>query len=611
VSGRIPGVSRSSLWAAWKDARSQLKNSRLRDVIDYLDYDIDPEVWFNRVLRQVSAGTYEPFVPTRFCLAKSGGFKRTLTIPHIPDLVLFGAIANFVHRKASRHQQPHVYYRRADLQGAMESAAAAARPDWATLAGEYRFNSSRSFANWMEYQQYRKHLILDKAYRHIVITDVTNFFDSVLHSEVSNAFRNYPIPSRLIGLLFYLLERLAIRADFSDSPRIGLPVDESECSRTIANLLLFPHDRRIVDLVGKSAYVRWMDDQVIGVNSRAEGLKIVSAVGASLSKLYLTANSKKTRILSLADAKIHFHLKTNGELDELQSQVDHKTKSRRALARKLKGIWRTASKHRDKGEWEKIQKRVYRIAGLTKAKFLRKQALRDVLNAPTLADRIADYMRCSGPATDYFKFAEKIFKHREQIYEDVKLTLFESLLRVETKAYWVKRVVRLAFGTITAITEANENQAFAAPACLLILRFGGKSDHRKLRRYFAEEKPNMHSGLVRSSAITYSTLGATAFALVRKSASSLLNNPLALMVRMVRRLQRFDQVPDRFKARMQLRRDSVGGRQYLDMRTYVIGRLLHLNRRKAVREWLQQWVKSNYKRQISAFDRRLLQSLAA
>lgn len=204
MSGRIPGISRSSLWASWKDVRSQLKHSRLRDVIDYLDYDIDPEVWFKRILRQVANGTYEPSVPRRFCLAKSSGFKRTLTLPHIPDLALFGAIASFVHRKAKRHQQPHVYYRRADLQGAMNPAANAALPDGAIFSAEYRFNSSRSFANWKEYQQYRKHLILEKTYKYIVITDVTNFFDSVLHSEVSNAFRNYPIPSRLIGLLFYL-----------------------------------------------------------------------------------------------------------------------------------------------------------------------------------------------------------------------------------------------------------------------------------------------------------------------------------------------------------------------------------------------------------------------
>jgi hypothetical protein len=76
-----------------------------------------------------------------------------------------------------------------------------------------------------------------------------------------------------------LLERLAIRADYSDSPGIGLPVDEFECSRTIANLVLFSHDRRIVGILGKDAYVRWMDDQLIGVKSRADGLRLECVFG--------------------------------------------------------------------------------------------------------------------------------------------------------------------------------------------------------------------------------------------------------------------------------------------------------------------------------------------
>jgi hypothetical protein len=102
-----------------------------------------------------------------------------------------------------------------------------------------------SFLNWLNYAQYRKYLILHKTYPLIVVSDITNFFNSVLHSEVSRAFRNLSVPGEMVGLLFFLLERLSIRATYCDSPGIGLPIDEFECSRTIANLILFPHDRRI------------------------------------------------------------------------------------------------------------------------------------------------------------------------------------------------------------------------------------------------------------------------------------------------------------------------------------------------------------------------------
>jgi hypothetical protein len=52
---------------------------------------------------------------------------------------------------------------------------------------------------------------------------------------------------------------------------------------------------RMVQLVGESAYVRWMDDQCMGVRSRAEGLRVLAEVGISLSTLLLTPNAKKSK----------------------------------------------------------------------------------------------------------------------------------------------------------------------------------------------------------------------------------------------------------------------------------------------------------------------------
>ncbi len=606
----ISGVNRSSLWQAWKEIRSGLRHATVRDVIDFLDYDIEPDIWIRRLLRQVEAGTYEPHLPIRFSLAKSGGFKRRLTVPEIPDVTLLRAIADFIHRKAQKKQEPHVYYRRVDLERARDAAAQAARQDYfQTISGIYRFTSTTSFRNWLDYEQYRKHLILKKIYPFIVITDITNFFDSVLHSEVSNAFRSFPIPARLIGILFFLMERLAIRADYSDSPRIGLPVDEFECSRTIANLLLFAHDHRMAEFVGKDAYVRWMDDQVIGVNSRAEGLRAVAEVSSSLANLYLTANAKKTRVLALREAKVHFHLNTNANLDFLEPQITSRAKPRRALVRELASVWRTALNHENQGEWEKIQKRVYRLAGLTKARFLRRKAVRDIIRCPTLTERIADYMRCSGSAADYLRFVKSILRHKEQIHEDVELILVEGLLRLEVSGASADSILDLAIAMTKEIDAGKRNFPFATPACLLIVRFGKPQRKVHLRRCFKERTSPNPPQLTRASAIAYATYGRKEFSEVKKAASMLLSNPLALMVRMVRRLQKIKQVPDRFKSRLSLRRDSVRGRYYVDMRTFVAARLLSLNKRKAVRIWVKNWVAHAKTQKISSFDKKLVDKL--
>jgi hypothetical protein len=70
---RIPGITRSALWNAWKAVRSQLKKAPRRDVLDYLEYDIDPDVWINRLLNRLKIGEYTPEKPIRYSLAKSKG----------------------------------------------------------------------------------------------------------------------------------------------------------------------------------------------------------------------------------------------------------------------------------------------------------------------------------------------------------------------------------------------------------------------------------------------------------------------------------------------------------------------------------------------------------
>jgi len=96
---------------------------------------------------------------------------------------------------------------------------------------------------------------------------------------------------------------------------------------------------------------------------------------------------------------------------------------------------------------------------------------------------------------------------------------------------------------------------------------------------------------------------------VRRSAASLLLNPLGLMVRLVLKIMRFTEVPDRYKVRLNARWDPVSNKYYLDMRMLLAARLLALNRKKAVKLWLKSWALKLRKEKMSAFDRRLLARL--
>jgi hypothetical protein len=364
--GPIPYISRTSLWNAWKGIRQELRKASIRDIVDYLEYDINPEKWINRLWSQIAKGNYEPAKPTRFSLGKSNGFVRTMTLPSIPDLTLYRAVAEFIYSKAKRREAKHVYFSRSQASKASQAAAAEAEDELNRVSADYRFRSRRSFLNWLKFDQYRKYLILRKVHPFLVVTDITNFFDSVLHSHVEEALRGLAIPPRMTGLLFFLLERLSIQQDYAASPGMSLPVDEFDCSRILAHLVLLNHDRAMIRIVGEDNYVRWMDDQNMGVDSKAQGLELLGHVGKSLGRLHLTPHPKKSQVLSLSQARRHFHLDINRMLDAIEPPPKTKVK-RTKLARDLWKIWQKARTHEGVGEFGKVLKRFYRLAGLAKS----------------------------------------------------------------------------------------------------------------------------------------------------------------------------------------------------------------------------------------------------
>lgn len=67
---KIQGITKHSLWVAWKNIRKQLGRASLRDVTDFFEYDIDPDWWIKQLLADVECGRYEPTTAHRFPVAK-------------------------------------------------------------------------------------------------------------------------------------------------------------------------------------------------------------------------------------------------------------------------------------------------------------------------------------------------------------------------------------------------------------------------------------------------------------------------------------------------------------------------------------------------------------
>ncbi|HVA79504.1 MAG TPA: hypothetical protein VNF29_01110 [Candidatus Binataceae bacterium] len=115
-----------------------------RDVVDFLEFDLEPDVWINRLLAELANGTYEPVPPQRYWIAKGNGFSRQMTLPGIPDLVLYRAIVDYLYRKARYREHKHVYFDRRILHAAQAQAATEAQADITNMEPQVA-DSSRGF----------------------------------------------------------------------------------------------------------------------------------------------------------------------------------------------------------------------------------------------------------------------------------------------------------------------------------------------------------------------------------------------------------------------------------------------------------------------------------
>lgn len=604
---KILGITRSTLWNAWKNVRKQLSRSSLRDVSDFAEYDIDPDWWIGRLLKDLESGRYEPLSPHRYRMAKKMGFSRQMTLPNVPDIVLYRAIVDYLYKKAKKFEHEHVYFAQNTLSKKIreiESEGSFER------GSDYSFTSGSAFAEWLKYDQYRKHLLLDKVYPFIVTTDITNFFDTVLYDRVLDAIQGISVDRGLVGLLLFILERLSIRDAFNESPRIGLPVEEFDCSRTLAHMVLFPHDKRMVQQVGEERYIRWMDDQNFGATSYSEGLNILKQCGESLARLHLTPNAAKSRILSLEEASRHFHFDINAELDTLEKAALSTPSERKHYRVALSRIWIESQRYEGVGEWGKILKRFYRLAGRGRLRLLRRRALDDIRSDPTLAGRVADYMRVVCSAKDYVDLVENVWNLPEQVYADVNQVFAEGLLKLKpTTVQDVRRIRQIAADLLSWKCDFPGWKRCATVAPLLILRYGDRRSLRLLRRVMVKLDNVPHPAIGKAVVAVYVSYGRAQFAEAVDAAAQLRQNYLAQFLRMIKESMNYSVVPARFKIRCEPVTDSVAGAKLIDMRKLITLRFLTLNNNRNVKAWVDNARRSMCAQDLSDFDKRLVNSL--
>lgn len=445
--------------------RKEIRLIRARDAVDWVDWFVSLEESLSVLSSDVLSGSYAPSTPTRYELAKSHGAFRVITSFNIRDAIVYRHICDEALERAMPQKVP----------GAFFSRRHAATPIGNTLtleADEYQ----SFFEVWFQFNQYRARTLLNDVHQVLVVTDITNYFDSIQHDLLIEYLSPLELPRKAMGLLGRLLESFKPCAGHSPNPRVGLPVDELDCSRELAHLFLFEHDSRMVQDFGETNFVRWLDDQNIGVASLTEARRVVNTLTRSLSSQRLTVNSGKTKFLTPQEVAVHFQLDSNTEIDTWEQSFKKVTEGNLVDARQaLHEVWGRISTgdHVGVGNWGKILKRMY--AGLTKvdSDLFEGRALGDLVDYPDLDERIFQYLGKRNRAQQLLTVFSDYCSQGENLFEGTESVFFESLLLLDPDPPLALRIRQLAsqFASGTAVGQSGKPLGRAS-ALLVLYWFG-------------------------------------------------------------------------------------------------------------------------------------------
>lgn len=412
----------SRMRRTWKQLRKELTRSLLRDCIDFAEFDLFTSDWIKSLSSEVVSGAYQPMPPTRREESKSAGAFRVITAPSLKDGLVYRHICDYAYELARPTEWMGAFFsRRFRMEIVGRKVDSIDDHDYLEF-----------FEIWRRYAAYRKHIGLSGLYRVLVVTDLSNYFESIQHELLYEHLGSLGIPRKALGVLGKLLDVLRPDSGHSASPAVGLPTDEIDCSRTLAHIFLFEHDREIANFAGNESYVRWMDDQNVGVSSELHARMVVRQMVLSLSRQRLTLNAGKTKFLSPPLVSTEFWLDLNVEIDQLEMLLKLTNAPAEAdspFASRVFSAWSNLFDGIPRGHWDKVAKRLLLLAAKAGLDIATNEQCRDLLvRCPQLAARIFDYLVARGRFVDHLQLFKGLLRDKESLYEDVEIRWFESLL---------------------------------------------------------------------------------------------------------------------------------------------------------------------------------------
>jgi hypothetical protein len=290
----------SDVWR--KIVRDQLRRVDILDTFDYYDfnYNIDERALLLRTV--LLNGNYQPSQPLIYRIEKKFGICRHLVIPHPLDALVLQVITENISQQILNNQPSKNSYYSRDKHNLRKPHE----------IDEYGYHWRRL---WKKMQKQIYQFKEEKEL--IIVTDLSNYYDSIYIPELRKVISGFiDKKESVLDILFKIIERISWLPDYLPYTGRGLPTTNLEGVRLLAHSFVFEIDE-VLKSKSNESFTRWMDDIIIGVNSRTEAVNVLSSTSDILKSRGLALNLKKTNIYSSKEAEFHFQIDENQYLDSI------------------------------------------------------------------------------------------------------------------------------------------------------------------------------------------------------------------------------------------------------------------------------------------------------
>lgn len=381
----------------WRNiVKDQLRSLDLKDLYDHYDFNYNIEDRASAVRNEILSGTYKVSQPLIYRIEKKYGVCRHLVIPQpIDALVLQVLVENIADKILAKQPSVNAFYSRSkhnvSFPHSTDEYGLTWRQQWKQLQKKiYNFHEDKEL---------------------IIVTDLSNYYDSIDIYELRKVFTSYSqIDEVLIDLLFRILEEISWKPDYLPYSKRGLPTTNIEGVRLLAHSFLYEVDEVIKQKTNNS-FTRWMDDIVIGVESKKEAIETISSVSDMLKSRGLALNLAKTNIYTAEQGFYHFQIEANRYIDSVEKTVPS-DKEYKKVCSEVNKKFKAHFKDCNAKYWDKIAKRY-----ITTYSRLNSQAL-----LPLLSDKYVNY---PGLRTQLLMYLAKIGYKKKSA--DVVLEILDTI----------------------------------------------------------------------------------------------------------------------------------------------------------------------------------------